>query len=60
MDAAVALAADAERRRALRHGLRETIRRSPLGDTRGWVRDFEALTLRTLENTGGGAASVLA
>jgi protein O-GlcNAc transferase len=60
VDAAVALAADAERRRALRHGLRETIRRSPLGDTRGWVRDFEALTLRTLEYTGGGAASVLA
>ena len=60
VDAAVALAADVERRRALRRGLRETIRGSPLGDTRGWVRDFEALTLRTLESTGGGAASVLA
>jgi protein O-GlcNAc transferase len=54
VDAAVALAADVDRRRALRHGLRETIRRSPLGDTRAWVRDFEALTLRTLERTGGG------
>jgi len=56
VEAAVALAADAERRRALRHGLREAIRRSPLGDTRGWVRDFEALTLRTLEHTDGGTA----
>jgi len=55
VEAVVALAADAERRRALRHGLRETIRRSPLGDTRGWVRDFEALTLRTLEHTDAGA-----
>jgi protein O-GlcNAc transferase len=50
VDAAVALAADVERRRALRRELRETIRRSPLGDARGWVRDFEALTVRTLES----------
>ncbi len=54
VEAAVALATDAEWRRALRLGLRETIRRSPLGDTRGWVRDFEALTLRTLEHGDGG------
>ncbi len=47
--AAVGLAADAERRRALRFGLRETIRRSAMGDARQWVRDFEALTLRTLD-----------
>jgi predicted O-linked N-acetylglucosamine transferase (SPINDLY family) len=46
--AAVGLVADRERRRALRQELRETIRRSPLGDTRRWVADFEALTLRTL------------
>jgi predicted O-linked N-acetylglucosamine transferase (SPINDLY family)/nucleoside-diphosphate-sugar epimerase len=52
--AAVALAADVTRRRALRRDLRETIRRSPLGDTKGWVRDFEALTMRTLD--AGGAA----
>jgi predicted O-linked N-acetylglucosamine transferase (SPINDLY family) len=48
VDTAVALAADVERRRALRLGLRATIRQSPLGDARQWVRDFEALTLRTL------------
>lgn len=50
VEAAVALAADTERRRALRQDLRATIRRSPLGDTHGWTRDFEALTLRTLEH----------
>jgi protein O-GlcNAc transferase len=51
VDAAVALAADVPRRRALRDGLRGTIRRSPLGDAKAWVRDFEALTIRTLEQT---------
>jgi predicted O-linked N-acetylglucosamine transferase (SPINDLY family) len=50
VDTAVALAADPERRLALRHGLRDTMRNAPIGDTRGWVRDFEALTLRTLES----------
>jgi protein O-GlcNAc transferase len=60
VNTAVALAGDAERRHALRHGLRETIRRSPLGDARGWVRDFEALTLRTLEYTAAEAGTVLA
>ena len=49
VDASVALAADPNRRRALRHGLRDTLRRAPIGDTAGWVRDFEALTMRTLE-----------
>jgi predicted O-linked N-acetylglucosamine transferase (SPINDLY family) len=34
-DTAVALAADRDRRRALRSGLRETIQASPMGDTRG-------------------------
>ena len=47
---AVALAADVDRRRALRHGLRAAIRQSPLGDAQRWVRDFEALILRTLEH----------
>jgi hypothetical protein len=47
-----------ERRRALRRDLRETIRRSPLGDTRGWVRDFEALMVRTLEDTAAETESV--
>jgi protein O-GlcNAc transferase len=51
VEAAVTLAADRERRRALRLDLRQTIRRSPLGDTRRWVRDFEVLTVRTLEDT---------
>ncbi len=51
VEIAVALAANVERRRALRFELRDTIRRSPLGDSRRWVRDFEALTVRTLEST---------
>jgi predicted O-linked N-acetylglucosamine transferase (SPINDLY family) len=46
---AAGLAADPDRRRALRAGLRDTIRASPLGDRERWVRGFEALTLRTLE-----------
>jgi len=46
--AAIGLAADAPRRRALRRTLREDIRRSALGDTARWVRDFQDLTLRTL------------
>jgi len=51
VDTAVALALDARRRRALRLGLRDQIRNSPLGDTRQWVRDLEALILRTLAST---------
>lgn len=51
VDTAAALAADRERRRALRHGLRDSLRRAPIGDTVRWVRDFEALTARTLEYT---------
>ena len=47
VDVAVALAANAERRRTPRHGLRGAIRQLPLGDTRAWVRDFEALPMRT-------------
>jgi predicted O-linked N-acetylglucosamine transferase (SPINDLY family) len=42
VDAALALASDPSRRSALRESLRSDIRRSPLGDTRRWVRDFEA------------------
>jgi protein O-GlcNAc transferase len=48
VEAAVRLAGDRARRRSLRHGLRDMIRQSPLGDTRQWVRDFEAVTIRTL------------
>ena len=38
---AVALAADRERRRALRHGLRDQIRRLPLGLSDRWVANFQ-------------------
>ncbi|HVI32383.1 tetratricopeptide repeat protein [Phenylobacterium sp.] len=37
---ALKLAGDPERRRALKQGLRETIRQSPLGRTEDWARDF--------------------
>jgi protein O-GlcNAc transferase len=50
VDTAVALAADQERRRGLRQGLRDTIRRMPIGETQAWVRDFEALIVRTVES----------
>ena len=46
--AAVALAADRDRRRVLRAGLRAAMRASAMGDTRSWVRDFEAVTVGTL------------
>ena len=58
VDAAVALAADVQRRRDLREGLRATIRRSPLGDTRRWVQDFETLIERTLADTPADAVHV--
>jgi protein O-GlcNAc transferase len=51
VDMAVSLAADRDRRRALRHGLRDSMRAAPIGDTVRWVRDFEALTVRTFEST---------
>ena len=60
VDAAVRLAADTERRRALRLGLRDTIRRSPLGDSRQWVHDFQALTIRTLETSWAGGTTAAA
>jgi predicted O-linked N-acetylglucosamine transferase (SPINDLY family)/nucleoside-diphosphate-sugar epimerase len=47
--AAVALAEDRARRLHLRATARETIRSAPLGDTRRWVRAFEALTIKTLD-----------
>jgi len=49
--ASVALAADRDRRRVLRHGLRASLRAAPIGDTERWVRDFETLIVRTLEST---------
>jgi protein O-GlcNAc transferase len=59
VDKAVALAADVDRRRALRHGLRGMMRNSPIGDGVRWVRDFEALTIRTLESTGSVGGEVM-
>lgn len=50
VEVAVALAADVDRRRGLRQTLRTTIPRLPLGDTHGWVKDFERLIVRTLEH----------
>jgi predicted O-linked N-acetylglucosamine transferase (SPINDLY family) len=41
VESAVELARDRERRMELRHGMRAKIRRSPLGDAKRWVRDFE-------------------
>lgn len=49
--AALGLVADAARRRALREGLRAAIQHSPLGDARGWVRNFERLIVQTLART---------
>jgi protein O-GlcNAc transferase len=48
VETALRLAADRPRRLHLRHTLRDSIRSGPLGDTRRWVRAFEALTIRTL------------
>jgi len=50
VETAVALAADVARRLSLRHGLRDMMRGAPIGDAAGWVRDFETLTVRTLED----------
>jgi protein O-GlcNAc transferase len=58
VDTAVALAADLDRRRALRQSLRGMMRSSPIGDGARWVRDFEALTIRTLESTASVAGEV--
>ncbi|WP_374469821.1 tetratricopeptide repeat protein [Phenylobacterium sp.] len=46
---ALKLVQDRERRRALRQGLRETIRQSPLGRTDVWARDFYDMVARTVE-----------
>ena len=40
--AALALVADRPRRLELRRGLRDQLRRSPLGQQQAWVRDFQA------------------
>ncbi len=41
VDIAVGLAADPARRRELRHNLRPNLRRTPLGDSVRWVKNFE-------------------
>ena len=44
VEIAVRLAAERERRRDLRQGMRARIRAHPLGQTERWVRNFEAVT----------------
>ncbi len=41
VDTAVALAQDIERLRALRHGLRDIVKRSPIYDADGFAQDFQ-------------------
>ncbi|HEY8574135.1 tetratricopeptide repeat protein [Phenylobacterium sp.] len=43
------LAADQQRRLQLRHGLRDQIRNSPLGQTEQWARDFYDMVARAVE-----------
>lgn len=47
--AAVTLAADRERRRQLRAGLRDQVRRSPLGQAQRWVDAFVARAIDSVE-----------
>jgi predicted O-linked N-acetylglucosamine transferase (SPINDLY family) len=48
VDIALRLAADRERRRTLRHGLRAQIRAHPLGQADRWVRNFIGVAERTV------------
>jgi predicted O-linked N-acetylglucosamine transferase (SPINDLY family) len=48
---AVALAGDQARRRDLRHGLRQRIKSSPLGQTKAWVRDFERAIVKAVDDS---------
>jgi protein O-GlcNAc transferase len=52
VDIAVALAADTDRIQALRTGLRDQIRGSPLGQTQQFARDFYDLVARTVAAEG--------
>lgn len=47
--AALKLVADQDRRRALRHGLREQIKASPLGQTETFARDFYDMVWRAVK-----------
>ncbi|MBL8770997.1 MAG: hypothetical protein JNK30_06400, partial [Phenylobacterium sp.] len=47
--AAVKLAGDRERRQALRLGLRDQVRRSPLGQAQRWVDAFVARAIESVE-----------
>ena len=47
---AIALANDPQRRRDLRHGLRDRIRQHPLGQMERFVRHFEASIEKTLSS----------
>jgi predicted O-linked N-acetylglucosamine transferase (SPINDLY family) len=48
VEIAAKLAADKERRRELRHGLRQRLPQTPLGDGDRWVKNFYATVERTV------------
>jgi predicted O-linked N-acetylglucosamine transferase (SPINDLY family) len=48
---ALALAADRERRRDLRHGMRTRLKASPLGQAEGFARDFYDAIAKVVETT---------
>lgn len=48
-DKVLGLAADKDRRRELRQNLRQHILRTPLGDTKRFVRDFEGNIIKAIE-----------
>ncbi len=50
IDTAVALAADQDRRAALRATLRQTLKASPLGQSQAWARDFYDALAGTVES----------
>jgi protein O-GlcNAc transferase len=56
LELAQKLAADRPRRLALRHGLRDRIRQSPLGRTEEWARDFYDMVARVVEAKPAAAA----
>jgi predicted O-linked N-acetylglucosamine transferase (SPINDLY family) len=53
VEIAVKLAADKDRRRALRQGLRDHLRGSPLGQTKAWVDGFIARAIEAVEAKAG-------
>jgi predicted O-linked N-acetylglucosamine transferase (SPINDLY family) len=54
VDIALRLAADRDRRRALRQGLRDQLRASPLGQAQRWVDGFFACAAEAVEAKAAG------